>query len=968
MKNMLTRLREHKVLFWFRMPSIEHLYTRFELLDSKCPTKIRWMALLAAPANLSLITFLAGTVSILGSALITIGLESLASDTSYSKSLIALLLLAFLLESAGFLIKERQEMLLVVAIRQITYRRFRKLFRVQVRKSKIDEIVLTYPAQISQFAYVVDFAISTVQVVLFIVISFYLYGINGVLAVFLIAALVSVSIKLVAKIGSLWERYIELEGERRVWIKRLAKSLPRGKRIPSWEAAKSHLSRVRNTEESLLRARVRLQVLNSFLDRGALTAVLTLIAIVGTLFWPTSNIGISIILAARYLHSAVQNNVVNYRVIRLAVPMMRDLYEIERDTSTIPSQTAPIAPDTRSVEVLDGNSARADLLRTTPGQDGVAFVPREPAISQSILSAWHAGTDPYQKSEFRRLATSMGLQPEVLARSEKEIETLSSGELQRLTLAMVLSESPDWLILDNSFASLDPVTREVVAEVVLENVHSCSLLASSLEYVPSSFARPDTATENITEPPSSSSEVVNTENSSEELHDPSTYLPDPDKKKATFLRAIQLVFGMRFLLVGLGAFLLSASEIAFAISISQNDLTALEMIGLSTTSLVGVVVGSLMLSITVYRVPIRRLSVLHDQLIGRLERFANSKTAGAVVGRVGEDFSSLQMEIPGALGSVTLVTVHSVLLIGSTLIGAPAFLIVFVAALPLAIFVWRRGLKTVIPATTDVANARGEFIGAINVQAGSASAPNSPQLRVAGEKAYLVSEDNYIRNSIRLTNAYALQSGLTQLLVVTLNSLAVLLISIPWNYSAEITYASILFFILTLSAGLQTTIETLQHAGVVSLTAERVRMLEEFELARTPHIAPQDSLRKILNSIDSGNVLTALIGSTGAGKSVLLDAIYDASRSGDVTIIPSTDPLASEECSSSGIQLLRSQLIDGSARILLLDETFRNLSPSEEREELTSLRQALGSSKKQAVIVLHSRTNLDCFEKVISLD
>ena len=59
--------------------------------------------------------------------------------------------------------------------------------------------------------------------------------------------------------------------------------------------------------------------------KGALTTMLAFGGNSGCLALADAGFGLGIILAARYLYAAVQNNVINYRVIRLALPMMREL-------------------------------------------------------------------------------------------------------------------------------------------------------------------------------------------------------------------------------------------------------------------------------------------------------------------------------------------------------------------------------------------------------------------------------------------------------------------------------------------------------------------------------------------------------------------------------------------------------------------------------------------------------------------
>ncbi len=52
----------------------------------------------------------------------------------------------------------------------------------------------------------------------------------------------------------------------------------------------------------------------------------------------------------------------------------------------------------------------------------------------------------------------------------------------------------------------------------------------------------------------------------------------------------------------------------------------------------------------------------------------------------------------------------------------------------------------------------------------------------------------------------------------------------------------------------------------------------------------------------------------------------------------------------------------------LRDETLKGLNPVEERSEIESMKQVLCRTGKQAVVVLHSRSNLDCFETVVNLN
>ena len=940
--------------------SIETLYKRYKRLTQSLPRCMRWFALVFAPAGISLIVFSAGLLNMAGALVVTAGIDHVTATREGVSYVTWLLILAFLIESLSCWVKDRYEMLLTVVVRQLTYRRFRQLFQTSASTAEACEHVLTYPGQISQFAYVVDFAVSTVQIIIFVIASFVLYGANGVIATLLIVALVIVSLRLINLIGRLWEQYVGFEGERRRWIQKVADSLPRGRYIPSWGAALDKISSIRSSEEKLLHARVRLQVLNGFLEKGALTTMLALVAIVAAWLWPNAGFGLGIILAARYLYAAVQNNVVNYRVIRLALPMMRELDKLEKSSQKDQTSLEALG----ACEVIPADSKRANKLREYVSVTGSAFVPRNPELSQAILSAWHTGASPRQVSLFAELAEAMGLNQEVVSRLWRDVKTLSSGERHRAAVAIVLADEPNWLILDDTFAALDPAMREIVAKKILASVPNCTLLASSEEYVPDALANRLSLTHRELSLGQLHAEQLASQEleSVEEVVD----LPDPQTEKATFQRTVKLLFGPHIVWVGLGALLLSGSTVAFALTVAQNNLHS-EIVGVSLGCILAAVLGSIIFFGALYRAPITRLTALHERLVYRLDQFASPRTSGAVVGRLGEDFSDLQMSVPGAVGSVFLVWVQSALLIAGAVAGAPLFIVVVCAVAPLAWLVGRQGSKWILPASTACANARGEFIGVVSAQANAHTAPVSVGLRQAGERAYVDLETSYVANSIQLADAYALRSGLIQLLVLTLKISAVLLVSLSGGASVLIAPAAVIYFALTLSSGLQSVVETLQEVGVVSLTAERVRMLEEFQIKRSQVPVRHGELEQLKSLIESGCSLIALIGSTGAGKSVMLDELYRNYGEDKVTVIPEVDPLAVEVSDLSGLELARSVLEDGAWQLVLLDETLKGLNPVEERSEIESMKQVLCRTGKQAVVVLHSRSNLDCFETVVNI-
>ena len=130
-------------------------------------------------------------------------------------------------------------------------------------------------------------------------------------------------------------------------------------------------------------------------------------------------------------------------------------------------------------------------------------------------------------------------------------------------------------------------------------------------------------------------------------------------------RSALLLFGPHLVWITCGAPLLSGSEVAFAMTIAHSDGLSAQVAGVSAACALAAIVGSVMFFWPAHWAPITRLSDLHDRVIRRLDRFATPRTSGASWGRMGEDFSDLQMSVPSALGSVFMVILQTFMLIGA---------------------------------------------------------------------------------------------------------------------------------------------------------------------------------------------------------------------------------------------------------------------------------------------------------------
>lgn len=96
--------------------------------------------------------------------------------------------------------------------------------------------------------------------------------------------------------------------------------------------------------------------------------------------------------------------------------------------------------------------------------------------NELIFSLENACCDPSEFEEKIREALSFC---EITDLAEREINTLSGGEKQRVMLACQIARDPDWLLLDEPFASLDDDTAGLIRErlVTLHKTRGTGILA-----------------------------------------------------------------------------------------------------------------------------------------------------------------------------------------------------------------------------------------------------------------------------------------------------------------------------------------------------------------------------------------------------------------------------------------------------------------------------------------------------------
>lgn len=121
----------------------------------------------------------------------------------------------------------------------------------------------------------------------------------------------------------------------------------------------------------------------------------------------------------------------------------------------------------RAIADLDPNEGDVSLSgrarqQFAPGdwRRRVAYVPAEPAW-------WLTQAGDHADGAAREVAGRLGLSTALL---EKPVKSLSTGERQRLALAIAFARNPDVLLLDEPTSALDEDNREIVEGMIREQM------------------------------------------------------------------------------------------------------------------------------------------------------------------------------------------------------------------------------------------------------------------------------------------------------------------------------------------------------------------------------------------------------------------------------------------------------------------------------------------------------------------
>lgn len=373
-----------------------------------------------------------------------------------------------------------------LSVQQVIYRR---LLRADAgwlarRKQATTTFLLEYGQMTSQVAFVPEFLVNTVLATVFAAILVVEYGWVGVIVTVAVACGVLAVARLASSGSAAGKRFLDAEQSRSSLIEVFATAWQAVARARLARAVCDEVQSIRRVQLRLLRKWSRLAAVNVTADYGIAGVAVWLAAALSLTAGADLAAGraVGLLVLVRMLMGAVTAALGTYRSINFTRHVGADLHHLIAETNgQEASSPLPDVPHGARLLVvgrdddavtswlscrLDGSATSTDCWvgRSQPALDGV--------IAQNVV-LWSRSVDRQRYVEstaaaalFRRAADGSAklVDGQLL---DCEHETLSDGELVRLSLARALYFRPHTLVLDDVFAPLDPVTAQEVGREVL---------------------------------------------------------------------------------------------------------------------------------------------------------------------------------------------------------------------------------------------------------------------------------------------------------------------------------------------------------------------------------------------------------------------------------------------------------------------------------------------------------------------
>ncbi|WP_164505375.1 hypothetical protein [Actinobaculum sp. 313] len=961
---------------------------------------------------------------------------------------------AYLLAVVIGWIKERAELKLVISVRFLAFRIF---FDEAISDGATDGHstgrFTTHPLQISQFSYVIDLVISLLRALVVGTFAIVTYGATGWVALGGILIFVGATFWLVHPIGRVYKEYIASEASRVDRIRDLSDAAWRLRLARLHGHVADWLQERRSAQIPVLHKRARLQVINGSLGSAAVPVVIGIAALVFVARPGRQALSlVALLVAANLLFDALNEVVVNYRVVRLTIPMLKE-WDKRRDaqgttTDTSVFNTVDGKPGITWLEPVDDDTAAE--LRSAARAIGVTGawgrISADPRMSAAVLTAWYESLSEEERDEIQRWMSVLELPADLnMADSVSRLPSLSRGERHRLALAVALTVTGGPCIIETTtLGAIDPASRRRLLErvvmakrrivvvgqaiygirvdqhlVVTRNdrilvptdstmttggsAEAAGVLAAAPGQDNSPHAKARQEPKGVPvpgeEPEHSIPEnkepaAVSERHGAEDVQDVVFDTPRPSFSR--FVEALRLILGRPGVAALCVTVLAQSLLLAFLPMILDavapaDDVAVARALGLFLVALTAVVLAVNWLQ---FHLPVRRLTSLHARVAERFALVASPRRTGEIVGRFGEDFSTMQMDIPGQLVRVVAMVTQVVVVIGALAVGYPPVAVVVVVLVPGAFMLYRLGERRMIAAVSQQAEARGTFMALATAVLDDDPGAIHPRLRAAAWTAYRREEAVFFNAANALVQAMMRRRTELQAAGVAVFALGTG-IALQMDPEGIIAPTVVAYFVFTIAGQLPDIIEALQSISVSVATASRVLALTTAQEASIPPVPLAMEIQSRLERAVLGQKsrLVLVMGRTGVGKSIALRGLLEETGGvlldddfpvktisvADAKLVVGTSMSLDgrmERCEaehrevgeltrSERQRLLASYALTVSCPLVVLDESLSALPMEEQRTLIGALRDAAQAKERSFIVVSHTNTESELFDDIV---
>lgn len=382
-----------------------------------------------------------------------------------------------------------------VAVRNLVYRIdltvqqviFRRLLRagdgwLGRRNKAPTTVLLEYAQMTSQIAFVPELVVQCTLALVLMVVLIVSFGWVGFAVCVVVGIGVGVLTRLAARTSDLAKDFLDTEQLRSSMIEVLATKWQTVGRARLGAAALMQIQSIRARQQLLLQTWSRSSALNTMADRGLTGFAVWLAASLALALGSDLDAGsaVGLLVLVRMLMNAVASSLATYRTVSFTHRIGLDLKDLIRETNReAEPSVANTIPHGSRVLVVGEDDAEIDAwLRTTLSLEDEStdcWVGRsQPAFDGSVAQNVVLWSRPVHMPSYHTAVEISGLVGGDRSddwtderRISGEHESLSDGELVRLSLARALYCNPRTLVLDDVFAPLDPATAEEICGQLL---------------------------------------------------------------------------------------------------------------------------------------------------------------------------------------------------------------------------------------------------------------------------------------------------------------------------------------------------------------------------------------------------------------------------------------------------------------------------------------------------------------------